>query len=236
MTLSEIKTLTRFFTKTDSTSFADSDILTLTNEIQKDLIAKILRNSTDINLGVKESKTNLVAYSGLSEGDNGYNGEYAFPSDFVKPVRMEIHYSDNQYPLKAKIYDLNDNSYSEYDSTDIQKTFDKNEPYVRFERNSYFIRPLPETSVTNGIRVWYEARQADLSGDTDKPAMIEDYHLIFPFKISELYGIRESDNYKQNQIQAWRLKAFEIEDEMLKFYKNQFKRNFTINPKVDSYA
>ena len=46
--------------------------------------------------------------TGLVAGNNGYNGEYAFPTNLLKPIRAEVRYTTTGTPLKCTVYDVTD--------------------------------------------------------------------------------------------------------------------------------
>lgn len=236
MNIAEIKMETRRLTATDSVTYTDDEILRGINEFQKQIIVKILRSVVDRNSTIKEAHTDTVAYPGLNPGDNGYNGEYAFPGDLLKPVRVEIKYSALKEAVPAYIYDINENTTTEFDQTYINQNFSQSKPYVRFERDSYFIKPLPTEGVTGGLHVWYEARQADLSEDTEEPATLEDFHEIYPYKLAVRYGHWNQEVTLQPNYREWKERLKELEEEMLSFYKNKFKRNLKITAHIENYA
>ena len=174
------------------------------------------------------AKTDLVAYTSLVEGDNGYDGEYAFPSDFLRPIRAEISYDGISY-TRMKIYDIGESDESEI--TSLNTTYSVSEPYVRFERDSYFIRPLPDTNVTNGFRIWYENRQPVLTaGDT--PDFEQYLHDILAFDLAEMELLRNARIYPSEVAGRIRNERSRREERFKAFYNDRMKRNFQILPKA----
>lgn len=95
---------------------------------------------------------------------------------------------------RCKIYDLNENEESEASQTTINETFSQDEPHVNFERNSFFIRPLNTGStVTLGIRIWYEKRQTVLA-DGGIPYFEENLHDVLAFDLAEMDILRHARN------------------------------------------
>ena len=195
-------------------------------------ILDILRVRVDKNASIEMAKTDLISASGLSEGDNGYNGEYAFPSDLLKPVRMEISYDGENY-RPCEIYDINENHLSE--TTDVNVGFDQSRPFVRFERDSYFIRPVKETAgnITGGIRIWYEKRQTALT--TDSPIFESNLHDILAYDLAEEEYIMHSEKYSDTQYGRFQRDKEKIEAKFENFYKNRLKHNMRFKSKQENY-
>lgn len=227
MTVATLTTFVRDLTNTNSTTLTDANVLTWLNIKYGLRILDILHVQVDRNASQTEATTNLVATTDLTAGDIGYNGEYPFPTDLLKPVRVEIEYTDDE-PVRASIYDLEENDYSEYNEDDINAQFSEAEPYVRFDRSSFFIRPLPDTSVTSGIHIWYEQRQTDLS--TGSPDFEANLHNILAYDVAEIEYIKHADNYSFTQYQRFKEDKADIEKKFFQFYKNQFKRNLKFSP------
>jgi hypothetical protein len=214
-----------YLTRTTSSQHTESDLLRGINEYQKQLILQILKVVVDKNTTLKESYTNLVSTTGLSSGNNGYNGEYAFPTTLLKPLKIDISYDGTNWETCSE-YDITENKCIEHDATSIAGAFSTGSPFVRYERDSYFIRPLPSTTVANGIHIYYEARQAELTTGTDVPSISEDFHQLFPLKLAERWGMKNPEKYNI----MWSQEVNRIERELKEFYKNRFKRNFQLKP------
>lgn len=221
MNLSEIRDEIRFITRTNSSTFSDTNIDTGVNLHIAEIIQLILKVNTDKNTAGSIVKTNLVSVTGLSEGDVGFNGEYPFPTDLIRPVRIQIKYPNADRYKKATFYDITENGESETDKTEINSTFSTTNPYVRFYRDSYFIRPLPESNVSNGIYIWYEQRQTDLSNDTDTPDFETNFHNILVYMGAVRYSLRHQDikNYH------WKQEITKIKKDLSEFYKSRFKKS-----------
>jgi len=132
MQLSEIRTQTRFYTKTNTSTFSDTDLDREANNAYSFFVMELMRVQGYTNLTGTEVTTDFVTTDGLSAGDNGYNGEYAFASDVLEPVRFEVKYSSTDTPVRCTIYDMSQNYSSEYDEDDIQANFSEGSPYVTF--------------------------------------------------------------------------------------------------------
>jgi hypothetical protein len=230
MNTASIYSLARDILNTNSTVLPDAKLLEWLNIALGHRILDILRYQIDRNASMTMAKTDFVSTTGLSEGDNGYNGEYSFPSDLLRPIRAEVSYNGTEWK-RCKIYDLNENEDSEADKEQLDSTFSASEPVVNFERYSYFVRPLNTgDTVANGIRVWYEKRQTALTaGDT--PEFEQNLHDLLAFDIAEMETIRHAEKYPSEVVGRIRNEKAKREDRFIWFYNNQMKRNFQAIPK-----
>lgn len=241
MTVQDLINEIRFITKTDSTSFTDAEIIAGLNLHNAEIIQDIIRVQTTRNTTATNVRYDLISTGGLSEGNIGYNGEYPFPTDLLRPIRVEVSFDGASW-RPCEVYDINGNSTSEYNQTEINQAWMTTEnigttptavtPYVRFMRDSFFIRPLNTNStVSNGLVVWYEARQEDLSLTTDSPVFESNFHEILVFKGALRYAMRYAEKYNP----LWQTKANEIKTYMMEWYKNRFKSNMKIKPSYERF-
>ena len=235
MTGTDIAAYTRILTNTDSVTLTDADILTILNVKYGHRILDILRVQVDKNANITESYTNLVSLTGLVAGDNGYNGEYAFPTNLLKPIRAEVLYTTTGTPLKCTVYDITDSQSSEQVG-EVNDTFSQADPYIRFERDSFFLRPIPTTSVTAGLHIWYEKRQTALTALSETPDFEQNLHDILAVDIAEIEALRHPENFTMEWRTAFALIKAETDARFKEFYKNRMKRNKQMRSKGESYA
>lgn len=231
MTTATLYTLARDILNTNSTVLPDSKLLEWLNIAYGHRILDVLRYQVDRNASIEMAKTNLVSTTGLTEGQNGYDGEYAFPSDLLRPTRMEVSFDGTNWE-KCTIYDVNENDESEVSPT----SFTTASPFVRFERDSYFIRPLHTGStVTNGIRIWYEKRQVALTaGDT--PIFESNLHDVLAFDLAEMELMRHAEKYTDVVAARIRKSKDAVENRFKSFYNDRMKRNFKLTPRHEDFA
>jgi hypothetical protein len=236
MTGANVANYARTLLNRNSTTFTDEEALTLLNVAYGKRILDILRTEVDRNAQITEAATTLLSTEGLSPGDNGYMGEYAFPSDLVKPLRVEVSYDGVSWN-KCRIYDLNENLASEATEDSINRTFSTNHPYVEFSRNSFFIRPLKTTpgDISEGIRIWYELRQAELPTLASTPDLEPNLHDVLAFDIAEVKALNQSQSYDAKWWNLFNKMKAEAENKFFQFYKSQMKRNKGITVKRDRY-
>ena len=237
---SEILTLAYTLTNKSATTFLDAN----TTNIYKHLnvmyghrILDILRVRVDKNATIEEATTDLISTVGLSEGDNGYNGEYAFPSDLLKPSRFEISY-DGETWVKCEIYDNAINYDSEYNKEQLERKFSQSNPYVDFTRNSYKIRPPKNTAgnITKGIYIEYERRQADFTSTTAPSEIEQNLQDILAYDLARLEHLQHSDKYTPQSLALFNQEYQKVEERFLEFYKTNLPSKKTKTYSFRSYA
>jgi hypothetical protein len=198
-------------------------------------ILDILRVRVDKNASMALSTTDLISTVGLVAGDNGFNGEYSFPSDLLNPVRVEVSY-DGVTWLKAQIYDDAINLGSEFNDAQIQNQFSPQFPAVNFERNSYKIRPLKTTvgDITAGIKITYEQRQTNFTSST-APDIEPNLQDLLAYDLAEYDIVAHADSYSPTQIAVIRGKRAEIERKFLSHYQSTLGNTKVMTLKFKSY-
>ena len=242
MDVQQIIDETRFITKTDTSSYSDTDIISGMNLYNGEILQDILRVQTTRNSFLKNVAYDNVSQSGLTTGQIGFNGEYPMPTDCLRPVRVELSYDGITW-LPCKVYDINaGNMTSEFNPAQINSAFQTTSnpnynpyistPYVRFERDSFIFRPLNENgTVANGIILWYESRQQALIDMTDVPAFEANFHEILVFKLALRYAMKFPEKYNA----LWDKKLTEIKNSMTEYYRNRFKYNSTMTASFERF-
>lgn len=236
---SSIANLAYTLTNTNSSTFLDGNSTNLyvhLNTLYGHRVLDILRVRVDRNATINEATTTLKSTVGLVEGDNGFNGEYAFPSDLLKPVRFEVSY-DGETWLKARIYDNALNLGSEYNDTQLKEDFSEDEPCVDFTRNSFKLRPPKTTAgdITKGIYIEYEQRQSDFTSSTAPTQIESNLQDILAYDLAELEFIMHPDEHTPTQYTMFKQKKKEVEDRFLEFYKSNLPKNKIISFKYQDY-
>ena len=186
-------------------------------------VLDILQAKVDKNATMQSSYTNLISTVGLSEGDNGYNGEYAFPSNLMKPVRVEVKFDNNSKHKKCTIYDNAMNRFSEFDDKSINAKFSQENPYVDFFHDSYKIRPVKDTAgdITKGIYIEYAIRQSDFTSSTEPTDIEKNLQDILAYDLASQEHLMHTTEYKPIELQMFNAKKQEVEDRFFKFYKTR---------------
>jgi hypothetical protein len=231
MNKGQILTKARRYCKAGTGSYSDADMLIDLNLIQGEILMMILASHGYSNINLTEAYADLVDGDDLSPGDVGYNGEYPFPTDLLRPVRAEIQYDSSSDPVPVKIYDQSENPNSEQND-EINDQFSEDKPYIKFGRDSYFIRPIPEDDMTAGLHIWYVKRQDDLSEDTDVPILDQNFHRIYPLKLAVEYSLREP---KLNSTK-WERQIAILEDKIKEEYRSKLKFRKVLTPEFDDFT
>lgn len=222
----------------NSTRVTDTYLLAGLNLDDAELVMLALNSAPDHNFKQAEAWTDLVSITGLVDGNIGFNGEYPFPTDLIKPIRAEICYNGTDF-VQAQVYDIASSpAHSEHDATQIQNDFNEGKPYIRFERDSYFIRPLPETSVDEGIHIWYEKRQSTMliaNIGSDVPSIELNFHRLYVVR-GALRAMRKFRNdYTERDRLELNRERIELEAQFSKFMKDRFKRPLKIGAKFENF-
>lgn len=208
----------------DSTTFLDgnsTNILADLNRCYGHRILDILRVRVDKNASMTSATTDLISTVGLVASNNGYNGEYAFPTTLLKPVRFEVSYDGITWN-KCTVYDNVLNAGSEYNAPQINATFSEGEPRVDFNRNSYKVRPLKSTSgnITNGIYIEFEKRQADFTVDSEPTEIEANLHDMLAWDLAKLETVMHSSKYSQTELATFNIEHAKMENRFLEFYSS----------------
>lgn len=220
----------RRITNTDTSTYPDADALLDLGYTYAEVWMMILRAREDYNFAMEVARGTLLAYASLAEGDNGYNGEYAWPTDCLKPRRVELKYSTDGSLRPVTFYDLGEYNGSEHDPAQLNTDFTQNDPFVRFERESYFIRPLPTENVVNGIYIEYEKRQTSL-GLTDTPSFEENLHHALSYGMALQYWEKYPEFYNAKIEERYLTLTGMIKEH----YKNREKKTMQARPLPISY-
>lgn len=198
-------------------------------------ILDILRVRVDKNASMQSAETDLISTAGLVAGDNGYNGEYAFPTDLLSPVRVEVSF-DGVTWRKASVYEDGLNQGSEFNEDQINGEFSQLYPAVNFERNSYKIRPLNALStVTGGIKITYEKRQVDFTDSTAPTEIEANLHDLLAYDLAEYELVSHANKYTPQQITMIRGKRAEVEQKFLAHYQSNLGNQKKVTLKYRSY-
>lgn len=230
MLVSEIYTEIRNEADTNSTKVSDSYLLTGVNLDYGELVMTALRERGDFNFQLNEATTDFTSSTGLTAGQNGYNGEFAWPTDLIKPTRMEVSFDGTNF-YKCRVYDVTDTySVSEFKQAQINNSFSQTSPFVRFERNSFFIRPINTGStVTAGIHIWYEQRQTALTA-SDTPSIEPNFHRLFVLMGVARIMRKFRKEYTPNDRSEIANEIAKLKAEFVAFYAGQIEEGINLTP------
>lgn len=220
MTGASILTTAYTLTNTNAATFLDansSNIYAHLNRLYGHRIIDILRVRVDANATIQKSYQTHVNATSLVEGENGYNGEYAFPTDLLRPVRVEVSY-DGQTWNKATFYDNALNNNSELNAS--SETPSQSNPHVDFNRGSYFVRPVNKTQdVAKGLYIEYEKRQEDFTSSSEPEEIEKNLQDLLAYDLANLEIIMNTDKYSSAKITIFNNAKREVEDRFFAFYR-----------------
>lgn len=234
MNLTALRSKTRWITRSDANSFDDSDLDRELNSAYRQVAILILQAQGYRNQFGKHSYTDLKDSTGLVEGDNGYQGQYSFPTSLLKPHRVEVKFADDATPKLATVYDLSENNlFSEQSDDDLSSMAHQDNPIVRFNNDSYFIRPLNTSGadIVSGIHIWYEYRQPEMDDDTDVPNFEESFHEILCYMAAIEFYVRYPDKYNRKAEQ----RLGEIKRDLSRFYRARMNYKKTISASRENF-
>lgn len=190
MTSTELASIVRYKTRTNSTTFTDADMLILLNAIQAEIASLIVERNAGYFL--LPTTFNLV----------GDQREYSFSDTLLNRMhKLELKFvsTDSRFPSRG----IKDYEGSETES-EIVKNY-SNSPggfchYIR--RKSLFILSGTIIAVTGGGRLWshiYPANHTVLNGSTDLSIDPSTTTFGFPRQFHELLARRIAIEYKGRQ-------------------------------------
>jgi hypothetical protein len=205
ITPKEFATYVRYKTRTNSTTFTDTDILALMKVRQDELARNILDTDEDILL--IPQTTDLVEDQRL----------YAFPSDILSRIKRVEAKPDGENWLRFVYTDINDLKYPVTENN-ITIYFSNNEGNCKYDiyRKSLYLLCGPISSVSDGLKVWtmtYPAPITDLSDETD---MSEDPSTTthgIPRELHEIWARGVIIDYKESREKPLPLTEREIKYE-----------------------
>ncbi len=222
MTLSELRNQVRYITRTTSLDFTDTDLDAGINLDYAEIVNLITGISGNYHLSEAKATTSLIA--GAVSGAIGYNGHYCFPTDLLKPLKVEISYDGTEYK-SAAFYDMTQSVEEDMEAGTTST------PVIRFSRTQLIVRPLPSTTVEDGLIIWYEQRQTELDEDTDTPLFEKNFHQLLVLKSALRYAMRFPEKYNE----LWDKKAYGLTKDLEKYYRNMYKTTKVITPNYEDF-
>ena len=223
MILSELRNQVRYITRTTILDFTDADLDAGLNQDYAEIINLITSISGNYHLMEDKATTDLVA--GATAGAIGFAGHYCFPTDLLKPIKVELSYDGTTYK-KANFYDMTQGVENDMEAGTTTA------PVVRFSRSQLVIRPLPDTTITDGIVIWYEQRQGDLVDATDEPKFEKNFHQLLILKSALRYAMRFPEKYND----LWDKKVYGLTKDLEKHYRNLYKTTKVIQPSYEDFS
>lgn len=191
MTPVKFAALVRLYTKTNSTTFADADILSYANIFKDDIGAQIATVVGEDYFGLRLER-NLVASQ----------REYDLPAEMMGRFKyLEAKLDGSNWSVLHEV-DL-----SVYDETTDEATIrnqytGKDPEFDIWDQSIFILSGDAIIGVTNGLKIWaiiWPADFANLTGTDDMATPPDDYSHGFPRQFHELLARRVSIAYKSSK-------------------------------------
>ncbi len=172
-TLNGIKQDIYFIAKITVNTFSAGDLNRIINKYYKQAQSIIRAVNEDFFMEI--AATNLVTNSGGT-----YPNEYPLPVDYEKVKQIQVAFTPASItlPLNSEFQVLQIVGQESISNPSVAITI----PTAIVMDNSFFLYPDPSVTaslvlpVTNGIKIFYIKKQADLVNDGDVPNIFSDYH------------------------------------------------------------
>jgi len=190
MTYSNFADLVRYYTKTNTSTFTNTDIMLLANTYMDEISSGVIKY-------VNEDFFGLPAFTDLVAAQR----EYPLPEKLIKIKQVEAKLDGINWKHLTE-FDLN---YYDHptDEEDILEQFSDDKPQFDIFRNSIWIyNGSAIVDVVGGLKLWYitlPANITDLSLTTDMSNDPTSTTAGFPVELHELLARRVSIAYKESK-------------------------------------
>lgn len=199
MTPQQVVDQARYLTHTSSTdnTGGDSDLLRILNDYHDRQIMEII-NTNENKFGTKA--TTLLNVVSDQEA-------YALPSDLLRIKRVEVNYSGAESAwYKLRNQDSSEVEMYAFSTEQIGINYTTNYPYYDIFGDYIYLRPIPTTSVSGGLRLWYiqhPGQISTLSGTIYTPS---EFHGYLPYGVAaEIASRQQNDALTAQMSQKWEL-------------------------------
>lgn len=183
--------LIRYYTKTNSTTFSDSDVLTLSNIFKDDIADNIGKNVDEDTFGLKFERD-------LNVGVREYN----LPSELMNRIKYIEVKLDGTNWKRLNETDLSTYSKTTDEATIVAQYADKDPEFTLWDGSIFILSGSAIIDVTNGLKLWaiiYPADFTDLTSIDDMSTNPSQFTHGFPRAFHELLARRVSIAYKSSK-------------------------------------
>ena len=93
----------------------------------------------------------------------------------MKIKRVEITYDGTNWKW-VKPFDVDERRRAN-DSVTVGSDFSTSEPFFDLHESSIFLFPIPQSNITNGLKLWHIMRPQDISLTTVSPLLPKEHHI-----------------------------------------------------------
>ena len=191
MTFAQWAKLVRYYTKTNTTTFADADILTLANIFKEDIAGLLAKEVGEDYFGLRFERDLLAGQR-----------EYDLPAEVMGRIKyLEASFDDKTW---GRLSETDINTYGKtLDEDTIRANYSgRNAEYDLWDQGIFLLSGEAIIDVTNGLRLWaiiFPADFVDLTSTEDMSTNPDDYTHGFPRQFHELLARRVSIAYKSSK-------------------------------------
>jgi hypothetical protein len=205
MTPKEVLDHARYLTHSSTTdnTGGDTDLLRILNDYVYRMVTKIV--------SMNEDKYGRKAYTSLSVSANQEN--YALPDDCMRIKRLEISYDGTSW---RKVTTHDDGQVeAALDPTTISQDYSTSAPYADIYGNCIYLRPIPATQISLGLKLWYIRRPGAITnitgGSIDLPG---EYHGYLTNGVaSEIFKRKGEQTMAGMMFQEWENGLKKVEEQ-----------------------
>lgn len=212
MVLNNISSKISFLTKSDTTSYANTDRLVNINAWYRNVVALILQYHDDWTY----DDSNRTDYPILTNNLIANQQDYQLPVSTLLIRRMEVTYDGTNWK-RVTAFDIGSRDASI--ATNAISGYSTNKPYYDLQYGSVFLYPIPTANITGGIKIWVERgpqefTSSDLTTGSLEPGFDSLFHEILVYGPSYDYAV--ANNLPNRDV----LKA--RSDELMKLMINHY--------------
>ena len=217
-TLSNIYDDVRFKTNKTSDDLSDATLLRLANKTAREIYVGLI--------GTSEDWYGEIAEFDLVASTTAANREYTIPADSastpwgggaIKILQVELKIDGTNWTVArpAKL----SGSAIPYNESDITANYDNNAPFYAVFDNSIFILSGTTTAVTDGGRIFYIKRPAEMTTGTDVPDMPNEFLTVLST------GMTRDVYERDNNIERYQIAVQQFRQQQAQLLSDQEKRN-----------
>lgn len=222
MTPSQVLDRVRYLCKlsTGDGSGAESDLVPLLNDYYLRQVVDFL-NTNEEKFG-KKAKTTLNVLPNIEK--------YKVPQDFLRIKRAEITYDGSTWRILRPMDD-SEQTEDSLTATNINNDYATSFPYYELFGDSLYLRPIPTTNVSLGLRIWYYGRPTLITNiSVDVIQTPQDYHGYLAYGVSSEVATRQgNDALAASMFQKWEDGRRKIEQTFAPRVLNK-QVDFKLNP------
>lgn len=137
--------------------------------------------------------------------------EYTMPSDWSKVMMVNIQYQSGTWQ-RAHPISINDIAVH---ASSNSSGFSTGDPGYYLIGDTIGFAPIPSSNITNGLKIWYVYDPAELSADSDVPAIPTKYQHIIKYAAYANYLDQDDEHVAAERMrQRFDLRVFRMIEEL----------------------